>query len=170
MELCEEDDLTTDSSADWTNQITRGGLKLVNNKTYQFFHAIEVKVRQHFNMTSAPTLTAGFKAALLETVKADDDVLFHWEIIAVEWEEGEEQALLHMIIDLWITIRGFSFAKSWLEMYKQEKKKSKSQKEYENSSLAQAKATRITFVLVRVHVKCHVCLSCHCCGSIQNPR
>lgn len=31
--------------------------------------------------------------------------------------------ILDMLTDLWITIRGFSFASSFLEMYKQEKKK-----------------------------------------------
>ena len=40
-------------------------------------------------------------------------------IIATEWEEQKENALLPMVVDLWITIRGFSFAKSFLEIYKQ---------------------------------------------------
>ena len=33
-----------DASADWTKAISRGGIKLVNNKTYHFFHAVEMNV------------------------------------------------------------------------------------------------------------------------------
>ena len=70
------------------------------------------------------THSAGSKAALVESIATDEDVLFYWSIISAEWEEKEEQILLRMIIDLWVTVRGFSFAKSMLEMYKQAQKKS----------------------------------------------
>ena len=120
VEMCEDND-DTDSSADWTKQISRGGLKLVKNKSYQFFHAMEMYVRRHFTVMFAPTISAGSKVMLVDKV-ATDDVLFYWSMLAVEWEE-EENVLLRMIIDLWVTIRGFSFATSWLEMYKQVNKK-----------------------------------------------
>ena len=123
VELCEDDGTDVDASADWTKAISRGGIKLVNNKTYPFFHAVEMNVRRHFSKTSAPTLSAGSKAALVESIATDEDVLFYWSIISAEWEEKEEQILLRMIIDLWMTVRGFSFAKSMLEMYKQAQKK-----------------------------------------------
>ena len=69
------------------------------------------------------TISAGMKATLMEAVTSDEDVLFFWTILAAEWEEEEEQALLPMLTELWITIRGFSFAKSFLEIYKQANKK-----------------------------------------------
>ena len=48
------------------------------------------------------------------------DVQFYWYLLSSEIEEEEaNKELLHMIIDLWVTIRGFSFAKSILEQYKQ---------------------------------------------------
>ena len=123
VELCEDDGTDVDASADWTKAISRGGIKLVNNKTYHFFHAVEMNVRRHFSKTSAPTLSAGSKAELVESITTDEDVLFYWSIISAEWEEKEEQILLRMLIDLWVTVRGFSFAKSMLEMYKQAQKK-----------------------------------------------
>ena len=89
---------------------------------HHFFHAVEMNVRRHFSKTSAPTLSAGSKAALVESITTDEDLLFYWSISA-EWEEKEEQILLWMVIDLWVTVRGFSFAKSMLEMYKQAQKK-----------------------------------------------
>ena len=90
---------------------------------HHFFHAVEMNVRRHFSKTSAPTLSAGSKAALVESIATDEDVLFYWSIISAEWEEKEEQILLRMVIEMWVTVRGFSFAKSMLEMYKQAQKK-----------------------------------------------
>ena len=105
VELCEDDGTDVDASADWTKAISRGGIKLVNNKTYHFFHAVEMNVRRHFSKTSAPTHSAGSKAALVESIATDEDVLFYWSIISAEWEEKEEQILLRMLIDLWVTVR-----------------------------------------------------------------
>ena len=122
VEMCEDDGVEADNSADWTKAISRGGIKLVNNKTYHFFHAVEMRVRRHFSKASAPTLSAGSKAELVESIATDDDVNFFWSILSAEWEE-EEQILLRMLIDLWVTIRGFSFSKSMMEMYKQAQKK-----------------------------------------------
>ena len=45
VELCEDDGTDVDASADWTKAISRGGIKLVNNKIYHFFHAVEMNVR-----------------------------------------------------------------------------------------------------------------------------
>ncbi len=121
-EMCEDDE-EDDCSADWTKSIDRGGLKLVNSKTHQFFVAVETKVRDFFRVTAAQSLSDGMKPVILEAVTSDEDVLFFWSIVAAEWDEEEEQALLPMVIELWVTIRGFSFAKSFLEIYKQAKKK-----------------------------------------------
>ena len=71
VELCEDDGTDVDASADWTKAISRGGIKLVNNKIYHFFHAVEMNVRRHFSKTSAPTLSAGSKAALVESIVTD---------------------------------------------------------------------------------------------------
>ena len=44
-------------------------------------------------------------------------------MLTVEVEEEEGAVLLGMIMDLYVTIRGFSFSKSLMEMYKQQAKK-----------------------------------------------
>lgn len=105
VELCEDDGIDMDTSADWTKAINRRGIKLVNNKTYHFFHAVEMNVQRHLSITSAPTHSAGSKAALVESIATDEDVLFYWSIILAEWEEKEEQILLRILIDLWVTVR-----------------------------------------------------------------
>ena len=51
-------------------------------------------------------------------------VIINWSMVAADWEEEEAQALLELVVDLWITIRGFSFASAWIEAFKAEHKKS----------------------------------------------
>ena len=125
-DMCEgnddDADVDHDSSSDWIKEINRGGLKLINNKSYHFFYSMEMVVRHHLTTTAASTISAGFKDLLIEAITSDEDVQFFWSILPAEWEE-EELVLFQMIINLWITIRGFSFAGSWLEMHKQSNKK-----------------------------------------------
>ena len=45
-----------DPSAERTMQLSRGGLYLINNKTYLVFYAMEMKIHQHFTATSAPRI------------------------------------------------------------------------------------------------------------------
>ena len=126
--LCLEDMCVDDgeesSSAEWTKNINRGGLKMVNGTTFRFFQALENRLRESLRVTSAQSISEGIKSTLMEAIASDEDVLFFWTILSAEWEEEEEQALLSLVIELWITICGFSFARSFLEMYKQANKKS----------------------------------------------
>ena len=75
---------------------------------------MELALRKH--LTEQPP---NFRE-VAEIIKNDDDVQFFWSLVAADWEEEKAQALLS---DLWITIRGFSFASSWIEKFKTEHKK-----------------------------------------------
>ena len=46
-----------------------------------------------------------------------------WEDISTNWVEEEQQQLLQMVTELYITSRGYSAAGAFMEKYKQEKKK-----------------------------------------------
>ena len=60
------------------------------------------------------------RAEIAKTIAASETVQFYWNLLSSELEDLEEgKELLYMIIDLWITICGFSFAESVLEQYKQ---------------------------------------------------
>ncbi len=62
---------------------------------------------------------------LLRNVLEDSSILSSWNNIGVELEEGDKKDLLTMVANLYITIRGFSFAGSYyVELYKQSTKKS----------------------------------------------
>ena len=86
---------------------------------------MEEEVREHFqmHMVSEQVMSSGSKDRLIAAVK-DDEVLFHWCILTAETDDKDAEVVLDMLTNLWITIRGFSFASSWLEMYKLQKKKS----------------------------------------------
>ena len=58
------------------------------------------------------------RSQLISNILSDEDVLFHWSILAVNWDE-EADALLRMIADQWVTVRGFSFTSAWMEKFKQ---------------------------------------------------
>ena len=123
MDLCDEDD-DTSGSADWVHAVDRGGLVRVSESIYLLFERMELIIRTVFNTDTVHTMTEGVKKDLQETIMSDADIAFHWSMLTVEVEDVEGAVLLEMIVGLFITIRGFSFSKSLMEMYKQEVKKS----------------------------------------------
>ena len=87
---------------------------MVNSSTFHFFTALENRVREFLRVTSAQSISEGNKSSLMEVIARNEDVLFFWSILSAEWEEEEEQTLLSMVIELWITICGFSLARLFL--------------------------------------------------------
>ncbi len=53
-----------------------------------------------FQVTAVESISVGMKATLMESVTSDADVLFYWTILAAQWEEEDEQALLPMVTEL----------------------------------------------------------------------
>ena len=71
------------------------------------------------SIANVKSMDEDFRRRLENMIVTDDDVLFNWTMTGAENEE-----VLVEIIKLWLDIRGFSFAKSVMEKYKQETKKS----------------------------------------------
>ncbi len=112
-EMTEDDGQEGSSqSEDWINLVDRGGLKHVNNATYMLFAAMELCIPKHLSRSSQPAFDH-----LKEAILADDDVQFHWSILSANWDEEEAEPLLPLIIQLWVTIRGFSYASAWMEKH-----------------------------------------------------
>ena len=57
------------------------------------------------------------------TLQQSEDVLFHWSMITATWDNEVAIKLMEMIVELWITVRGFSLASAWIEQYKKVTKK-----------------------------------------------
>ena len=108
----------------WTNIINRGGLFEINDQSFNFFKEVESTLQmklQFFMLESAKGIeNKSYKDRIISEVTSDEDVLFHWSICAVHiMDEQLSNELLNYIVELWLTIRGFSLANEWLEIFKQ---------------------------------------------------
>ncbi len=106
----------------WTDLVDRGGLIHISDTIFSFFAAMEVVVKSHYSADN-PLLMKELKERIITDVLQDDDVLFHWSIVAANWLEEDAHELLKIIVDHWIAMRGFSFVSSFIEQYKREQKK-----------------------------------------------
>ena len=54
---------------------------------------------------------------MMETIMASDDVQFYWIIVAADFEIDDEEVhkiLLSMVVELFLTMRGFSYVSSYV--------------------------------------------------------
>ena len=65
-------------------------------------------------------------ATCVEAIVGKNDLLFKWCIIAAQVEEDVSKLVLQRIVSLNVTVRGFGFASSCLELYKQAQHKTMS--------------------------------------------
>ena len=107
---------------EWMRLVDRGGLFQVNDNGYLFFRALELRTRQvlpqHLMHPSQS------KDSLLQELKNDEDVQFLWCMVSVDISDSEDaDQLLTDIIELWVTIRGFSVTGAWMDQYKKSSQK-----------------------------------------------
>ena len=113
----EDDDETTSA---WVRAVDRGGLFKVNNRVYAFFVSMESVARNVLQLKNATDIQAGMiSTKLVTTAMQDQDTLLQWSAIEIELADRDKSTLLHMIVTEYITLRGFSFAGSYVELYKQ---------------------------------------------------
>jgi len=107
----------------WLETVNRGGLFPVNNKSFLFFLATEsstVKLlTTTYNKISSQELN--IKMLMLEKLMQDEQIKLRWNALTqdIDFAEEDSDNLMKEIVTLWITIRGFSLAATWLETYKQ---------------------------------------------------
>ena len=104
-------------------EVDRGGLWQVKEGTFMLFQAMEEEVREHFRMGKVSTMGEGYRASVVKNIIENEDVAFYWSLLSTDISNDDADALLLMLVELWVTIRGFSFASGWIELYKQENKK-----------------------------------------------
>ena len=112
-------------SATWLQEINRGGLTVITQEAQQVFMAIETSTRKHLTLNKAHKMDETTRCSVKNDVFTDSDVQFTWCLTGVSLEISQDRAedLLEMCIEKWITIRGFSFADSIQELFKQKDKK-----------------------------------------------
>ena len=102
----------------------RGGLWHVRENTFHFFCALEEEVQIQLKQLAQAAHAARKK--ILQAIAASEDVQFYWVIVKADFEDDDDETksiLLSMISELYLTMRGFSFANNWVEKFKQAAKK-----------------------------------------------
>ena len=117
------DGISPCESEEWVDMINREGLWTVNDQAYDVFLIMEDLIRRHFTLASNRIEGA---ATCAEAVLGNNDLLFQWCIIAAQVEEDVSKLVLQRIVSLYVTVRGFGFASSCLELYKQAQHKTMS--------------------------------------------
>ena len=115
-------------AAEWVRAINRGGLWHIKSCTFFLFCAIEEKLRSYLKVSRMEKISDGAKMEIAGTIISNDDDAFYWSMLCIGAGDEEKDELLSRIVDLWVTIRGFSFARSWMEMFKQANRKHNVQK------------------------------------------
>ena len=100
-----------------------GGLWHVKENTNSFFLTLEEEIH-----TLLPSLLIEErrKEQILEGLFSSEDVQFYWLIVGAKFDKDDKDVhskLLKIIIELFVTIRGFSYASGWMEIFKQDNKK-----------------------------------------------
>ena len=118
----------------WISKINRGGLFEVNDRAYLLFRDVSEVLRE-------TTVQQDRKEEIISSVVQNDDVLFYWTLLS-EDVKGEQESLelLHVqdIVELWLTIRGFSIASEWMEIHKSRSSKSTKKSKALRKSLKQS--------------------------------
>ena len=110
-------------SEKWTNLIDRGGLWHVSNETYTLFCVMEEELCQHLTTDTVHKQQSGSKQKIIDIVLKNEDVLFQWSILTSTLDDNLSSTLLDIIVKEYVTLRGFAFGASCLELYKQKTKK-----------------------------------------------
>ena len=128
----EEDDKDVDFLQYTKLWINRGGLYRVNNDAYMLFRAMELATRRVLSVARVMKdpgikIKHGIHCAIMN----DPSVAAHWCCLLSKSEDLEledSDSLLEEISDKWVTIRGHSFASSWVEQYHLANRKTTKQK------------------------------------------
>ena len=108
-----------DYTKEWTKKINRGGLFELSDNTFQLFQAIELALCHRLVTRLRDEDSEDKTAIIINSVAQDEEVLFYWSMNSIDIaEETHSTELLSNIISLWVTIRGFSIASTWMEEYK----------------------------------------------------
>ena len=74
-------------------------------------------------VTALKKLDETTKITIIDATLANEDLLFQWALVSANAHDFIGTAVLKKIVTLYITIRGFAFATSCLEIYKQRHRK-----------------------------------------------
>ena len=140
-----ESESLLDYTKEWIDKVNHGGLFPLNEVTYKFFVSIETEVCTILpsHMTKTKVSRGSFKQDVIEKVVRSPDIQWHWTLVSQCMDSDDDAIeLLKEIVTLWVTVRGFSITATWMEMYKQEKKKTTTKKKGLRKELSHSTSDR----------------------------
>ena len=114
----ESEDSYLDYTKRWIRAVDRVGLFRINYEVYVLFYEIEKKVRQ-FLVKLIGQSSQLDKKEIVEEIVTHENIQFFWSMISVDIDQHVGEQLLTQIVQLWLTIHGFSTAGAFVEQYKQ---------------------------------------------------
>lgn len=108
---------------EWISKVNRGGLFPLNNQTFLLFSEVEKTTRTLLasRILNKRSIT---QDDVIEKIEKNEEVQFHWTLISHCIDKNEDANwLLHELVKLYVTIRGFSMVAMWMELYKNKTKK-----------------------------------------------
>lgn len=129
-------------SEEWTDLVDRGGLIHISDSVYNLFVTMEMKLRSHLR-ASSEAASVGVKEKAINGILEHDDLLAQWSDLSINWGKEESNKLLRLIVEHWMTVRGFSFTSAFMERYKQKHKKTVQKSKGLRKNLM-GKSTKIT--------------------------
>ena len=117
--------LVSTLSAEWVQEVNRGGLTMITDQAQDAFMSIETCIKSKLRVNSAHKMDEQTRHKLQSELFSDSDVQFNWCLTGINMKIDDETAeeILELCIDQWITVRENSFANSIVEFYKQQSKK-----------------------------------------------
>ena len=109
--MAEDTEESVHDSTELTRVVDRRKLIHVNDIVFSVFVEMELVLQNNFK-NSKQSLHE-----VVEVILKDENVLFAWAIVPTSWQQ-EDSDLLRLIAGHWVTMRGYSNAKSLLERYK----------------------------------------------------
>ena len=106
----------------WTELIDRGGLYHISDCVFSFTQSLEMLVRKHLNVQDIQTYIPGtdLRKVIIDKLLLSENIITLWEDIAQNIPSHYEKysvELLKNVANLWITIRGNSFARGWTSKF-----------------------------------------------------
>lgn len=78
---------------------------------FHVFLAMELQLQKHLGTQCIPN----FKAEVYKAVIEDEDVSLLWSLLSADWGKDDSKALLELLVDMFLPIRGFSYVSAWME-------------------------------------------------------
>lgn len=117
MSNTEEHSSFYEYTREWISSVDRGGLFHVSDCTFKFFEAIELKTQKILPDFLARNSTSN-KNDIVHALLTDETVQQYWWTICIDGCEEDAEELMTLIIDMWVTMRGFTITSMWMEEYK----------------------------------------------------